>query len=154
MDTEITGIIAFAIVTGLMIVIGLPVWLGLRHARFERELGHAEKMRAMELGIASPEEAAGGSSWKPTDICMGVGVWVPITVFGGALAAHFFGPAAPEVWAAAAGVGATGIICGTILMCRLPASAFHNPPRVPVPPSLARKAALDPDAYDTAGQRG
>jgi hypothetical protein len=150
-----TAIISFASVIALFILVGLPVWLGIRHARFERQLRHTEKMKALEMGLTPADESAGESEWTPLGVAAAIGVWVPIAVFGGALAATFFSRVNLEIWMAALGIGMTGIICGTIMMFRLPARPAGSGSRSQGVGALpSNKSAIDPDAFDTAGRRG
>ena len=49
--------VAIIPIVGMSIpIILVPVILGLRHARLERELEHAERMKALELGRTLPKD--------------------------------------------------------------------------------------------------
>ena len=49
-------------------IVLVPVVLGIRHARLERELEHAERMKALELGRTLPEDEPW---WTPPRISVG-----------------------------------------------------------------------------------
>lgn len=114
-ELSILLLVIFASVAVLMIVVALPVVLSMRHAAKDRELLHAERLKALETGRPMPGESASRGSAGGA----GVGVWVPICVFGIALAAtqHSENSQAigVAVWISAGCVGVTGVICGTIL---------------------------------------
>jgi hypothetical protein len=148
-----TAIIAAASVLALFIVVGLPLWLGIRHAYFERQLQHTEKMKALELGIATEPDRS-GARWTPTGVCAAIGFWIPVIVFGSSLLASVLGGPA-EMWHAAAGIGVTAIICGTLMMLRIQSRIPVQGPSAQGHNSFANaKPVGDPDAYDVAGRRG
>lgn len=136
---------------GLFAILALFCWpvvyWGLRHARFTRELEHAERLRALECGETLPKD-------RGVNPGVAIGVAVPCTTFGVALVASFCN-AGLYAWPAAGAVGVAAVICGTILALNPP----PPPPRRPGPP-LSRdreanaKPALDPDAIDVVGRRG
>jgi hypothetical protein len=137
--------ILIPIVALLIPIIVVPTALGLKHARFLREVEHRERMRAMELGRALPES----QSWSPTGLAGAIGAGVPIAsmVIAGMAThsdAHSY---AASIWKAAGLVGLGGVICGTILA----ALRFAARPQ-PAPDMV--KADYDPDAYDVVGRRG
>lgn len=158
-NVQLTLIIATASVLALLIVVGLPVWFAMRHARFERQLLHTERMKAMELGLPFPDTTAKSEDTESTAARPWtlIGVWVPLAVFGATLGAALWDGVSisPGVWFAAGCIGVTGIICCTILLLRLPASIVAD--RMPGTSSAKApnpKPMLDPDAFDTAGRRG
>ena len=59
MDPLIIPIVAL-----LIPIIIVPTALGIKHAKFLREVKHAERMRAMELGRTRAED----ESWSPASI--------------------------------------------------------------------------------------
>ncbi len=132
------------LVGGVMVALGVFVWpivfWGLRHARFDRELEHAERLRAIDCGTVLPKD-------KGPNPGVSIGVGVPSVAFGTALVATFFN-AGLYAWPAAGAASIAAVICGTILAL--------SPP--PCPPHLPRdagaKPALDPDALDTVSRRG
>src|SRR5438128_865185 len=120
----------------------------MRHARFERQLLHAERMKAMELGLPFPDTAGNGGDTEsmPARPWTLIAVWVPIAVFGATLWGEV--PIPGVVRAVAAGIGVTGIICGTILLLRLPAStAAVASQGIAGDKAPSPKAMLDPDAF-------
>ena len=128
-------LVIFASVAVLMIVVALPVVLSMRHAAKDRELLHAERLRALETGRPMPGETVSHNATVAT----GGGVWDPICVFGIALAA----------WISAGCVGVTGVICGTVL-------TLHNAMRegrATDQPSPAKPHFEEAD-IDTVGRRG
>src|SRR5262245_49333221 len=99
---------------GLPIVL-VPVILGIRHARYERELEHAERMKALELGRTLPRDEPW---WTLPRISVAIGAGVPAAVFFCAFLAsgelHD-----PEVaWVGASLVSLASVVCGTILAAR------------------------------------
>ena len=129
-------------------IIIVPTALGLKHARFLREVEHAERMRAMELGQTLAED----ESWSPANIAVAIGAGVPIGSLGIAWLASKslgFAPIGP-IWNAAGMVGLAGVICGSILAANL----FSARDRATVAPAQDRKPTFDPDTFDVVGSRG
>jgi hypothetical protein len=158
-NVQLALIIATASVLALFIVVGLPLWFSMRHARFERQLLHTERMKALELGLPFPDAAPKPGDAEPTPArpWAMIGVWVPLAVFGATLGAALWGEVSipPAVWFAAGCIGVTGIICGSILLLRLPASTLADRSSASAGAGAASpKPMLDPDAFDTAGPRG
>jgi hypothetical protein len=86
-----------------------------------------------------------------------VGTWVPLGLFAMAgLATLNRHPDNAVIWMSAAALGITVLVCGTFLMVRLPASAFHGsaPTHAANGTYAAKPEAEDPDAYDLVGRRG
>ena len=126
----------------LTILILVPTVLGLRFARRQRELEHAEKLRALELGHPLP-----GSEPPPKQSPgMMIGLWVPVCVFGIAFVATQSGRQQHEAWIAAAIVGTAGVICGTVLT--LKAGEAGTPTS-----GHAGKPMVDPAAYEELADR-
>jgi hypothetical protein len=147
------AIIASAAVIGLMIVVGLPVWMGIRQNRRDRDLQHAERMKALELGLIPPGEAP--RPWTPVRLAAAIGLWVPIAVFGGAFLAASSGYREPGPWWAAGSIGVAAVLSGTFLILRLPATAWTTDlPRSDPIPRAQKFPVTDPDAFDVAGRRG
>lgn len=147
--TLLVAIAAIAVVAVLMIVVALPVVLSMRQAAKDRELLHAERQKALEMGRPLPGESASQGSVSGT----GVGVWVPICVFGIALgatqASNGSQAADVAIWVSAGCVGVTGVICGTILtlhnsMREGRAAHTHAPP----------KPSFEEAEIDTVSRRG
>lgn len=150
---QMAAIIATAVVIGLLIVVGLPVWLGIRQSQRDRELQHAERMKALELGLVPPGETH--RPWTPVRLAAAIGMWVPLAVFGGAFLATASGYRDPGPWWAAGAIGVAAVLSGTILILRLPASAWTTDlPRSDTIPRAPKFPVADPDAFDVAGRRG
>src|SRR5262249_28826690 len=135
---------------------------GFLQCRRERLLDHQERMKALELGRDVPDNAATarikaafGAPWgenkgdgegSPARKCYSTTLWIG---FWGSLAAGQAGAANPAVAIAIAGsvgaVGVAGMICGTILAFRAPASSTPRP---------ITKLAIDADAFDVVSCRG
>ena len=131
-------------IVGMLIpIIIVPTALGIKHARFLREVEHAERMKAMELGVTTAEDAERSG---PMGLAGTIGGAVPL----GALFVAFI--AAPKqgdsdaIWMAAAMIGVAGVICGSIL------AALQINRRGQ--PAASEKPSYDPDAFDVVGRRG
>ena len=140
--------ILIPIVALLIPIVIVPTALGFRHARFLREVEHAERMRAMELGRTLAEDEA----WSPARLAVAIGVGVPIgSLLIAWLAAMTTGSTSAEADLDGAGVvGLGGVICGTVLAAR----HFAGPPAGRRDPPGVEKPEYDPDAYDVVGRRG
>src|SRR4051794_14558826 len=88
----------------------VPVILGTRHARLGRELEHAERMKAMELGRTLPRDEGW---WSLPRISVAIALGVPAAVFFCAwqASATMQDPEAP--WVAAGIVGLGAVLCGS-----------------------------------------
>lgn len=143
MQTTVIPIVAL-----LIPMIIVPTVLGLRHARYLREVEHKERMRAMELGRTLAED----ESWTPVGLAAAIGVWVPL----GAMVIAFIScernahSYAAAIWNAAGMVGLGGVVCGTFLAARHFATRQEPAPSYPD----VQKPEYDPDAYDVVGRRG
>ena len=134
-------------IVGMMIPITLvPVILGLRHARVERQLEHAERMKALEVGRTLPQDEPW---WNPGKVCVAIGAGVPVGVFFCAWMATLAVGFREGIWREAAVVGSSAVVCGSILAAKLLAH------RAPVDDGAVRDAKPVPgvDAYDFAGSR-
>lgn len=138
-DALIIPIVAMAIP-----IVIVPVALGMKHARRERELEHAERMRALELGRTLPQDE---SWWSPGRLGLVIGLSVPISVFFCAALATMSGGFHDVIWVAAAVVGVTGVVCGSRLASHQPASQGY------VGGDFV-KPTVEEDAFDVAGMRG
>jgi hypothetical protein len=135
-----TLLLGMLIVGGALIIL-VPVVMGVRTEHRKREMEHAERMRAIELGRPFPGDAGW---WSPGRTAVGIGVAVPISIFGIAFVASLLtGEAAPFIWPSAGAIGLAAVICGTVLASRVPT------PR-PQEPDPRAKPYIDPDAYDAA----
>jgi len=140
--------IAIPIMALLIPIIIVPTALGIKHARFLREVEHAERMRAMELG----RTLAGDESWSPASVAVLIGAGVPIAsmviAFMAGKSFHDAGQI-EAMWRTASMVGLGGVICGTVL-----ASQHFSRRDQAVVVSRDEKPAFDPDAFDVVGRRG
>jgi hypothetical protein len=126
----------------------VPTILVLRHARMERELEHAERIKALELGRTLPQDEPW---WTPARLCVAIGAGVPIGVFGLAFLASQTVVDAQPVWVAAGIVGVAGVVCGTFLAGRY---LTHGCPSRLVVNLGQAKPELEADAFDVVGSRG
>jgi hypothetical protein len=156
-DMMLAAIVTGGVLVGLFIVIGLPVVLTVRNSAQQRELEHAERMKALELGRPWPGDKVPEVESVPeraTDRGGHIGIWVPLGALGIAFAATSSQPQSAHgadiaVWISAAAVGVTGVICGTVLAMRTP------PPAAPAPsPRSTFKPPAEEDALDVVSRRG
>lgn len=110
------------VVLGVIVLVG---WMGLRHAWKERELEHAERMRALEVGLLLPRDRP---FWSPERVAVAIGAGVPLGALVLALAATEVDSAGAMAWPAAGLVGAIGLICGTVLALRLVSTRPESDP--------------------------
>jgi hypothetical protein len=151
-----------------IIAVGAPFALvmtlvSLKHKAKSRELLHAEKMKALELGLAG---GMGGSSGWPAIVALGIGAIMPATVFLFAWLASMTGHSNEEAWLTAALVGGGGVIGGTRLGFRVlkereqaaaALAARHDDARARLAQANGqahRKPTFNPDAYDAIAHRG
>jgi hypothetical protein len=142
MDPLIIPICALAIP-----IIVVPVALGLKHARLLRELEHAERMKALELGRTLPQDE---TWWNPSRICVAIGAGVPIaavcTAWWTTAAVGFH----EEVWILSGMVGIASVISGSALA----AKHFAHQARDGNITHDLTKPRFDADAYDVVSTRG
>jgi hypothetical protein len=139
MDPLIIPIVAL-----LVPIIIVPTAMGIKHARYLREVEHVERMRAMELGQTLAED----QSWTPAGIAGSIGAGVPVaSMFIAFIAAPKSG-SADALWMAAGMIGVAGVVCGSIL------AAVQMKQGRPSAASIAEKPAYDPDQFDVVGSRG
>jgi hypothetical protein len=148
-ETTIVTALVLTMVGG--VVIGLPIFLALRYAHRQRELQHAERIRALELGMSLPQDEPW---WTPARLCAGIGVGVPISVFLLAFVAALANGSQHDepIWAAAGGIGALGVMCGAKLAGRLPLTKDQSNQRVDLGSMI--KEEHEADAYDVVSRRG
>jgi hypothetical protein len=132
-------------ILGMLIpLVIVPVALVTKHARTARQLEHAERMRALELGRTLPMDE---SWWSPPRICVAIGAGVPIGVFLAAWLASASVGYQDGIWVGAMGVGLAGVIGGSILSARYLAQRERSQ-------ASYAKPVVDDDAYDVVGARG
>ena len=144
--------VAIIPIVGMSIpIILVPVILGLRHARLERELEHAERMKALELGRTLPKDEP---FWGPARMSLAFGVGVPMGVFFCALMATHEGNHATQlpIWISAGVVGLAGVVSGAGLAYRQLERSWAGPH---VEDYRSHKPEnIDEDAFDVVGSRG
>ena len=136
---------AIAVGIGFVFLLSvIPIVGGLMYARRERLLTHAERMKALEMGGALPDDAAtarikAALGQSPADDdrgkdslarkCFSTALWV---AFWGFAAAAGLGGAAVNTGVAyaiassAGAIGMTAIICGTILASNQAPATNHS----------------------------
>jgi len=144
MSTAVIPIMGMAIP-----IILVPTIMAMRQARLERELEHAERMKALELGRTLPRD----ESWfSPSRICVAFGVGVPIGVFLCAVAAASDSHASPIlIWLSAGVVGLAGVLSGAVLAYR---HFEHTANGRREADYAGPKPMVDDDAFDVVGSRG
>jgi len=138
------------IITLLLPIVIVPTVLGIRYARAERELEHAERMRAMELGLTHPRDEAW---WTPARICVMIGAGVPVAVSFCTWMASAAVGYHKDMWVMSGMVGISAVICGTTLASK------HFTHRARLESRAARgfdakPMMVDDDAYDVVSSRG
>ena len=141
MDPLIISIVAL-----LIPIVIVPVALGIKYARHERELEHAERMRALELGRTLPQDEPW---WNPPRLAAAIGVGVPIGVFfWAAIGGSGPGPH-EEVWIGATTVSVAAVISGSVL-----AGKHYARVGAAAQAGQAKPDLVDADAFDVVGRRG
>ncbi len=150
-------LLASVLLISLVAIIG-----GFLHTKRERLLTHQERMKALEVGRALPDDPAtartkatfNGFSTDATDDqnqslprkILTTTLWIAFWgfLFGGPAGAA--NHAVAIAMAAAVGaIGVTAMICGTILALRLPATEGA---------SATSKPSIESDAFDVVSRRG
>ena len=134
-----------SLVALILPVVLVPVILGIRYARAEREMEHSERLKALELGRTLPQDE---TWWSPALICVVIGAGVPVSVFLFAWLASASVGYRDDIWRAAGTVGTTAVVCGSVLAARF----FTQ--RSPAEDRHAAKPPIDADAFDVVGRRG
>jgi hypothetical protein len=124
-------------------IIVVPMSLAFKHAAKLRDLEHAERMRALELGRFNP----GDESWSvPAKLAAAIGAGVPIVTMIAATIASLVAGFHEVIWIAAGGVGTASVICGACLGGELLKAGARQ--------AVDAKPAYEPDAFDVVGTRG
>lgn len=138
-----------SIVALLIPIVIVPTALGVRFAQRAREMEHAERMKALELGRTLPQDEPW---WSPARISLAIGAGVPFGVFFCATMATGVAGYHEEVWMGTMAVALTSVISGSLLAGKHFAhqaqaeglfSTGHAKPRLE-----------DADAFDVVGSRG
>jgi hypothetical protein len=152
----------YVVFGGLGLISLVAILGGFLHTRRERLLTHTERMKALELGRALPDDPATARikaayvppvSSEPANSealaskCYSTAVWVAFWGFGSGVGAVQAGGIAVAIAIAASvgAIGVTSIICGTILAAR--------PPVAPAP-AYSSKPTVEEDAFDVVSSRG
>ncbi len=145
MSDERVFIIA-AVAASVLLVFGatfIPIILGFRHSKRNRELEHAERIKALEMGRPLPGEAKDQPWSMAARMATWIGAGVPIGVFVCAWLTSMMVGYHETVWGAAGVVGLSGVICGAILAGQaIKSDAATAKPRV------------EEDSYDVVSSRG
>ncbi len=162
---DVNGYAVLGVCLGFVFLISLvPIVGGLLHARRERTLVHAERMKALELGRELPDEAAtarikaafgkssasdeSGGGEPLAAKCFSTALWVAFWGFAAAAGLGGSQASAGVAYAIAASAGAIGVtamICGAILGGRAPVAAR---------PGRSSKPRIEDDAFDVVSCRG
>lgn len=138
----------------LIPIVVVPTSLWFRHRMKVQQLEHAERIRAMELGLQPRQHAMG---WPGAVVCLGIGAGVPIGSMLVALLAVVAADAPNEVFGIPLLISFGAIWAAKALAERMlgadGAAGDQAPSRVRAG-HAAGKPAFDPDAYDVAGSRG
>jgi hypothetical protein len=129
-------------------IVLVPIILGIRQERYKRELEHAERMRALELGRTLPQDEGW---WSLPRISVAIGAGVPVLVFFCAWQASESMNDAEGIWAGASIVGLAAVISGSVLAgrhYRRRDSASH------IAGDFNGKPMIHEDAYDVVSRRG
>jgi hypothetical protein len=130
----------------------------IRNAQRRREWDHAERMKALEMGLPVPPR---DSPWAKASVCIAIGVVVPLLAFGFTAGAYHDRPGAPdELWIVPGFVTPTCVVVASILAGVLFRDGSRSADPEDVERSNARqpgpivKSSHDPDAFDVVGRRG
>jgi hypothetical protein len=154
--------LVYGVLGGVFAISMVAIMGGFALTRRERLLTHAERMKALDMGLAMPDDrataqikAAFGQPASSDDCeggtlarkCYSTAIWVAFWGFGAATASVANGGhvgVALAISAAVGAVGVTSVICGTILASRSTAAPDRRSNSKPV---------VDADAYDFVGNR-
>lgn len=152
----------YMLVGGVTLVSLVAIIGGFLQCRRERILKHRERIKALEMGRAVPDDsaigrikAAFGGSWNqdagdeggsPARKCFSTTLWIAFWGFAAASQAGFRSPGVSIAIAGSVGaIGVAGMICGTILALRPPAGYAPRPMSKPV---------VEADEFDVVSCRG
>ncbi len=123
-------------------IIVAPAGMAFKHAAKLRDLEHAERMRALELGRFNP---ADGEWTTHGRIGAGIGVGVPIVAMIAAMVSSIEVGFHQEIWMFSGMVGTAAVIAGASLAAKSRPDFTGEPVAKPV---------YEPDAFDVVGTRG
>ncbi len=159
---DATPILLALLLAGVLLISLVAIIGGFLHTKRERLLSHQERMKALEVGRAMPDDSATGQfkatfNGFSTDAAEDQSQSLPRRVFTTTLWIAFWGflfggPAGAANHAVAiamavsvGAIGVTAMICGTILALRLPATNGA---------SSTSKPSIESDAFDVVSRRG
>ena len=131
-------------------IVIVPTVLGLRHARFLRQVEHAERMKAMELRRTLPQDEPW---WTPARISVTIGAGVPVGALAAACLATGLVGFREEAWGISGAVGMFGVVAGSVLAAKHFAHRARVEGRVSDVGYYA-KPGVEDDAFDVVGRRG
>jgi hypothetical protein len=126
----------------------VPIILGIRNERYKRELEHAERIKALELGRTL---STADSWWTLPRISVAIGAGVPAAVFFCAWQASQSLPDPEPPWIGAGIVGMAAVISGSVLAAR---SYPRRDESMQAAGGLDNKSRIDADAFDVVSSRG
>ena len=140
---------ALFVVAFLFVRMLIPiVVLGFKHARHTRELEHAERIKALEIGRPLAGDVHDEPWSQSSRIAMSIGAGVPIGIFAAASFTSLAVGYHEAIWIASAMVGTAGVICGSIL------AAQSHSSHARAGRSEVDKPYTEADAYDVVAARG
>ena len=142
-------------ITALMVpIVIVPTSLWFRHRLKVREMEHAERIRALELGITARQA---GINWPGAMLCLGMGAGVPIGTMIVAWLAMMTQDLPNEIFGIPLLISFGAIWAAKSLADRMMGVSDEDAPALASRPQPARataKSVADPDAYDFVGSRG
>jgi hypothetical protein len=129
-------------------VVLVPVILSIRHAKYERQLEHVERIKALELGRSLPKDEPW---WTLPRISVAIGAGVPAAVFFCAWQASESQGDPRVIWVAAGIVSLAAVVCGTGLTAW---HFFRQDRPADYGDRFHAKSQFDADAYDVVSSRG
>jgi hypothetical protein len=132
---------------GLPLIL-VPIILGFRYERYKRELEHAERIKALELGRTLRRD---DSWWTLPRISVAIGAGVPAVVFFCAWQASESLQEPEPAWIGAGIVGVVAVVSGSVLAARYYLGRDES---AHVGYGLDGKSQIDADAFDVASSRG
>ena len=139
------GVLGVAFV---MSFVSLMIGMALHQGRRRKEREHAERMRAMELGLV-PQPS--GLDWPAAAVCIAIGAGVPLGSFAVAWLATLTTNVANEIWFAPVFVSFAAIGASKKLTYRMIDAKGGS--SVSARPTPVAKPEPSADAYDFAGHR-
>jgi hypothetical protein len=140
--------------TAMLGFVFMGIAFGASKARRRKEMEHAERMKALEMGLVP---LPSGLDWPAAAVCIAVGAGVPLGSFLVSWLATLTADAPDEIWIAPVLVSFAALGTTRKLAYRIidPKSGLRKDlvERVSAPAGKD-KEAFDPDAYDVVSSRG